>query len=705
MYPLSSVTSSVADFVGAPDGEDGGGNKGATAKSDDLQQAELTPPTTSTALTTPTTSTALTTTVVKRVSTKGNGRAPAKNVDLDVFSSLGVALSPESTRIVEGIIIKVDALARRIYRSVIAKQLPSHVSKKLTVTGRGIWYFTYRLMCEDSFVSKCIGEYHYKHRPGFIRDLPRIQVFSDGSLVSLTGGGLLDFLSRLDGAIYNRIKSVFGSCWSEVSVTLEGESLSAVSCKDFIDALTIAGIPPVVMSLASVAAARCKVRARSKVTVECAASGVSTTDLTHSLPSGSQSLPPQPHTEFLSSVHSQSESRAGPSLPSEEASYTSSELIVPFSVGDSGGGSSSDLIAAKRHKDGGVYVPTGTDAVVIPSAVGVPPISSEANTLTSSAISSSSPCVSLSVQCVDLSGIELHPDSAELINKLFQGIRKSARKSFSSSMINYILTILSSELSPLEKAIWFKTYKELHLSKFMFKFACIYYYRYHIDFIRGLDDVRVLSSSSDRRLVPLGGVGLLNFLSRLRCAIRGEVRSTFNSEWDEVADKVFSDSVLEGESLSTLSCKDFIRVLDVVGVPVVALPISQRYYTTRNRRFAIRKREMLGSGSRSAVEGSGSSSVPHLQSETLPGSSSATTTSTTAAATGKKMGTRGKGKASARKRGTSAVAVSSSSAVSIGEVVAAESARGRFSAQKSAVALDCASLCAMVLPECALMIK
>uniref|UniRef100_UPI001111AB2C hypothetical protein n=1 Tax=Candidatus Ichthyocystis hellenicum TaxID=1561003 RepID=UPI001111AB2C len=700
MCPLSSVTSNVADFVGAPDSEDDGANKGGTVQGGDLQQVEATAPAASTAA------------VGKGASTGGKGKAPAKKFGtLDALSLLGVVLSPESTQIVEGVFIKADVLARRTYRSTVAKQLPSRVSEKLTLTGRGIWYFTYRAMCEDSFMSKCISEYHYKHRPDFIRDLPRIQVLSDssgGNLVSLTGGGLLDFLSRLDGAVYDRVKSVFGSCWSEVSVALEGESLSVVSCKDFINVLDVANIPPLAMSPMLIAVARNARRkglARSKDTVECAALGVSATGLAHSSPSGSQSLSSQSHTELSSAMHSQSESRAEPSFPSGEVSGTTSELTLLSSVEVS-----SDLIAAKVHKDDGVS--TSTDTGVVLSAVGMPPIPSElADTLTSSAISSSSPCVSLSVQCVDLPGIELHPDSAELINKLFREVRRFAKNSFSHSMISYIPKISSSELTVVVEAICFKTYRELHLYKFMRKFSCMYHYRYYPDFIRTLDSILVLSSSSDPRLVPLSGARLLDFLSRLDCAIREVVWSTFNSEWDGSVGGIISE--LEGESLSTLSCEDFIRVFGVVGVPAVSLTVSQRYYTTGNRRRAIRKGEMSGSGSsKSAVDvtGSGSSTVPHLQSETLTDYSSATTTPITTTV-GEWVSTRlGRGRGLIRKdlaqRCGTSIAVSSSASAT-GKVLVDESGGGRFYAQKSAaVVLDCcAPLCAMVLPGCALMIQ
>ncbi|WP_176696843.1 hypothetical protein, partial [Candidatus Ichthyocystis sparus] len=558
------------------------------------------------------------TTIGKEVGSGGIGgsfsaQKSATVADSDVSGLLGIALSPESALIIKDLFSKVDVFSRRTYKNMISKQLPSDVSDRLTVTGRAIWYFTYRLMCEDSFVCRCFGEYHHKHRPGFIRALPDIRVlsnFPERNVVPLPRDRLSDFLSRLDCAVYNNVKSIFNSHWSEVSVTLEEGSLNSVSCKDFIDVLEVANIPQLASSaVIELKLARGKSLAISKGTGKCSASGVSVTDLTHTPPSGSKLLPPQSHPE--------SGSQLGPSL----------------SLGDS----------------------------------------------------SSAP--SESVKCVDLLGVKLHPDSAELICSVFREVRSSARMSFSKSTIDYISTVIISELSDLEKAIWFKTYRNLHLFKFMCRLVCVYHCRRHANFIRALGSIRVLSSSSDRELVALSGVGLLGFLSRLDCAIRGEIESIFNSEWDRATGKFFSE--LEDGSMSTVSCENFIRVLSIVGVPVVALSISQRYETIRKRRNReISKMGKLGGGSECAVE------------VTEPGSSSNTT-----ATTGKKVSTRGKGKASARKRGTSAVAVSSSSAVSIGEVVAAESASGRFSAQKSAVALDCASLCAMVLPECALMIK
>ncbi|WP_141663824.1 hypothetical protein, partial [Candidatus Ichthyocystis sparus] len=298
MYPVSSVTSSAAAFVGAPDSEDGGGTKEGIVQGDDLQRIEVTTlpaalgkvvssrgkgkaqdlrpvvskgrkrlvsgnkcvadkgstpllllegggdqsssefvkllfyrdqpgsvSATSTAskVTPPgdagsslpvnkTTSTTVNITTAKGVlRTSSKGKAPALKrgtsvsssaftIDSDVLNSMGVMLSPDAVRVIECLFFKMDAFARRTYKSMVAKQLPSDVSGKLTITGRAIWYLTYKVMCEDSFLFKCLGKYHYKHRPNFIRALPSIQVLSDStdhSTEPLAGDRLLDFLSVL----------------------------------------------------------------------------------------------------------------------------------------------------------------------------------------------------------------------------------------------------------------------------------------------------------------------------------------------------------------------------------------------------------------------------------------------------------------------------------------------------------------------------
>ncbi|WP_176695602.1 hypothetical protein, partial [Candidatus Ichthyocystis sparus] len=175
---------------------------------------------------------------------------------------------------------------------------------------------------------------------------------------------------------------------------------------------------------------------------------------------------------------------------------------------------------------------------------------------------------------VDLLGFKLHPDSDELISRLFHDVCESARMSYSCSMDNYLLTAMNSGLSRVGLAIWCRMYRELHLSSFIARCLCIYHYKYRPDFIRALPYIRVLSSSSDCKPVPLSGGSLLGFLSKIDCAVTVRVKYIFKSRWDKVARDVFAE--LEDGSLSGIRCEDVINVLDVAGVPVVALSDSKR---------------------------------------------------------------------------------------------------------------------------------
>ncbi|WP_242641531.1 hypothetical protein, partial [Candidatus Ichthyocystis sparus] len=71
------------------------------------------------------------------------------------------------------------------------------------------------------------------------------------------------------------------------------------------------------------------------------------------------------------------------------------------------------------------------------------------------------------------------------------------------------------------------------------------------------------------------GGSLLVFLSKIDCAVTVRVKYIFKSRWDKVARDVFAE--LEDGSLSGVRCEDVINVLDVAGVPVVALSDSKRY--------------------------------------------------------------------------------------------------------------------------------
>ncbi|WP_176695583.1 hypothetical protein, partial [Candidatus Ichthyocystis sparus] len=214
---------------------------------------------------------------------------------------------------------------------------------------------------------------------------------------------------------------------------------------------------------------------------------------------------------------------------------------------------------------------------------------------------------SSSNKCVDLLGVKLHPDSAKLVLQLFHDINRSFRISFSCSIRGYILETLGSELSVVEKVIWCKTYREQHLYRFMHRSTCIYHYRYRPSFIRALDGVRVLSSSPDCRLVPLVGGELLGFLSELDRVVHKTVECMFDSLWNKMTDTFFAE--LEDGSLSDVSCEDFIRVLDVAGIPMVAFSVNQvrnkKSAQARAKRGAIVEGKTLESSSK-RVKGKGS---------------------------------------------------------------------------------------------------
>uniref|UniRef100_UPI00159EF10D hypothetical protein n=1 Tax=Candidatus Ichthyocystis sparus TaxID=1561004 RepID=UPI00159EF10D len=217
------------------------------------------------------------------------------------------------------------------------------------------------------------------------------------------------------------------------------------------------------------------------------------------------------------------------------------------------------------------------------------------------------------IQCVDLLGLKFHSGSAEIIFKLFSGVRESARMSYSSSILNHLLTTINSELSLIGRAIWCETYRELHLYSFISRFLCIYHCKYRPGFIRALPSIRVLSSSSDCKLVPLSGGSLLGFLSKLDFALLDEAKSVFKSQWDKLAGKVF----VEGGSLSDVSCGDFVNVLDVAGVPAVAFSYFQRSKVAKRK---ISENSSKVTSEDTASEGGntgpvGSSSGLQLQSE------------------------------------------------------------------------------------------
>uniref|UniRef100_UPI00159EE6B7 hypothetical protein n=1 Tax=Candidatus Ichthyocystis sparus TaxID=1561004 RepID=UPI00159EE6B7 len=183
----------------------------------------------------------------------------------------------------------------------------------LSTIGRAIWCRIYRELHLSSFMSRCLCIYHYKYRPDFIRALPDIRVLSstsDCELVPLSGGVLLDFLSKLDCAAFNVVQSVFESQWDVVAdrvfAKLEDGSLSGVSCEDVISVLDIAGIPASAFSAPQRQLKTGKRKVSGNGGSEVASGGATLVSATTGLVSPSSSLQlqsellSQPETELLS---------------------------------------------------------------------------------------------------------------------------------------------------------------------------------------------------------------------------------------------------------------------------------------------------------------------------------------------------------------------------------------------------------------------
>ncbi|WP_176696389.1 hypothetical protein, partial [Candidatus Ichthyocystis sparus] len=530
------------------------------------------------------------------VSAKSRGKASAKKrgtsttvssslttLDPGILSSLGVTLSPEGVQVIASLFFKIGEFARGVYRSMLDKQLPSSVSDKLSVTGRAIWYYTYSTMCKDFFMSRCISEYHASHRPGFVRALPSIQVVSDSSghsAFSLAGENLLSFLSNLDGAIHSELESIFNSCFSDVSVSLEEESLSDVSCEDFVDVLNVAGVPKKVLLSTELLGSRVKVGKKSAV-----------------FPADNV---------FPAHVETTRVIRAPVWVPPFANAY---ELSLLSSARNSRAGTSSDQVAAEGLA-GDVPVSTHVETRAVCAPVLVLPSAGD-DTPSYSAVS-----IPSYLECADSLGVELHPDSVPLIHNFFRRVRLSIEMSFLGSIRKYISTAMSSVLSVIGRFVWFTTYREQHLYNFISRCLVLYHYKYRPDFIRTLPDIRVLSDSSDLGL-QLSGGSLVSFLSRLDLVVRDLISCVFNSQWGIEVDKVCSE--IGDGSLDGFGCEDLIYVLDIAGVPESVLSVSQRRKESAKKRkeSAKRRREGTPGSSSCKITSEGTASVGGIEGHSL----------------------------------------------------------------------------------------
>ncbi|WP_176696731.1 hypothetical protein, partial [Candidatus Ichthyocystis sparus] len=143
---------------------------------------------------------------------------------------------------------------------------------------------------------------------------PGIRVLSstsDCELVTLSGGVLLDFLSKLDCAAFNVVQPVFESQWDVVAdrvfAKLEDGSLSDVSCEDVISVLDIAGIPASAFSALQRQIRTARGKASGNSSSKVASGGATLVSATTGLVSPSSSS--QLQSELLS--------QSGPELLSE----------------------------------------------------------------------------------------------------------------------------------------------------------------------------------------------------------------------------------------------------------------------------------------------------------------------------------------------------------------------------------------------------
>uniref|UniRef100_UPI00114663B4 hypothetical protein n=1 Tax=Candidatus Ichthyocystis sparus TaxID=1561004 RepID=UPI00114663B4 len=129
------------------------------------------------------------------------------------------------------------------------------------------------------------------------------------------------------------------------------------------------------------------------------------------------------------------------------------------------------------------------------------------------------------------------------------------------------------------------------------------YYGDHIpDFIPSLPNIKVLSDSPDGGVETLTGDRLLSFLSGLDSAIRGRAECIFSSIWREVFGGI--SGALGGECLDAVNCKDFIDVLDIAGIPLIASSstsnLKARCSRTNTNSKDVDKCKASGDGSSSA---------------------------------------------------------------------------------------------------------
>ncbi|WP_176696780.1 hypothetical protein, partial [Candidatus Ichthyocystis sparus] len=165
-------------------------------------------------------------------------------------------------------------------------------------------------------------------------------------------------------------------------------------------------------------------------------------------------------------------------------------------------------------------------------------------------------------------GVVLSPDGVQIIAGLFFKVDELARRLYDILVVKQLPSSLSDKLSLIERAVWHSTYRKMCEDVFVLVCLGEYHTKHRPDFILALPRIKVLpvlSDFPDSVAAPLAGDSLLDFLSRLDRAVRTRLESIFISNWNKAS------ASLEEVGLSDVSCKDFVSVLDTVGIPQAAL--------------------------------------------------------------------------------------------------------------------------------------
>ncbi|WP_092487635.1 hypothetical protein [Candidatus Ichthyocystis hellenicum] len=180
-------------------------------------------------------------------------------------------------------------------------------------------------------------------------------------------------------------------------------------------------------------------------------------------------------------------------------------------------------------------------------------------------------CAPFSTECVDMFGFLVLPETYEMVSTMVREVRVMTRRVF-GALISQQLSANITKLSAIQGYTWCLTYKPFFESGVIHRCLAGYYSRHRDSFVAALSSVRVLLDSSSRRLVPLIGSRLRDFLVATDGAVKDAIQQAFTLEWEGSTRSVFSEVDLQVESSSiALSGIDFISAHETVGVPTLVI--------------------------------------------------------------------------------------------------------------------------------------